>query len=110
MVKRVLREAARHAAARLNAAAAYVPVDVLLRLKASLPEPPVLGWSPLKAQLRQEADSLLDQLHARLGAELRAVPAPAPAAVAAQAPLSLAQSRPALAASTRGPAAPDSEA
>jgi ribonuclease P protein component len=61
-VKRVLREAARQRAPVLEAALAGQCVDVLFRLKAPLPESASAGWNAVKAQLRREADSLLEQL------------------------------------------------
>jgi ribonuclease P protein component len=61
-VKRVLREAARLRSDALAAALDDRRVDVLFRLKAPLPEAAASGWAQVKAQLRSEADSLLDQL------------------------------------------------
>ena len=61
-VRRVLREAARTRAPMLEAALAVEALDILFRLKAPLPEPAAAGWSAVKAQLRREADSLLEQL------------------------------------------------
>jgi len=62
-VKRVLREAARHASAKLLAAAPVGErVDIVLRLKASLPDREVATRVAVKAQLRSEADSLMAQL------------------------------------------------
>jgi ribonuclease P protein component len=68
-VKRVLREAARNSAAQLQAAAQEQGVDILLRLKAPLPDPVAATWSLVKAQLRQEADSLIAQLRRQLLAQ-----------------------------------------
>jgi len=68
-VKRVLREAARHGAGQLLAAAQPQRVAVLLRLKAPLPDPVAATWSAVKAQLRQEADSLIGQLRRQLLAQ-----------------------------------------
>ena len=65
-VKRVLREAARHGSERLSLAAGRQPVDVLLRLKAPLPDPASAGWRAVKAQLRRETDSLIIQLQEHL--------------------------------------------
>ncbi len=62
VVKRVVREAARHRAAHLDAALGARSLDILFRLKAPLPEPSAAGWAQVKAQLRREADSLLGQL------------------------------------------------
>jgi ribonuclease P protein component len=90
MLKRVLREAARHHAPALLAAAGAARLDILFRLKSPLPSAPDLSWSALKSQLRGEADGLLDQLARRL-------PATAGAAGSLQRP-PLAQSAPAGAA------------
>ena len=68
MVKRVLREAARHGAGRLAAAAARQRVDVLFRLKAPLPDAATTSWAQVRLQLRREADSLIDQLQQQLQA------------------------------------------
>ena len=65
-VKRVLREAARHRAPVLEAALAGKTLDILFRLKAPLPDPATAGWAQVKAQLRREADGLLEQLLAAL--------------------------------------------
>lgn len=65
-VRRVLREAARHAQEDLLAAAQHCRLDVVLRLKAPLPQAPVATWAELKAELRREADSLLAQLRRQL--------------------------------------------
>ncbi|MCU0952439.1 MAG: ribonuclease P protein component [Burkholderiaceae bacterium] len=62
LVKRVLRESARHAAASLDASAAPRRVDVVMRLKAPLPAREAITRIELKRALRQEADSLLAQL------------------------------------------------
>lgn len=70
-VKRVLRESARHAAAELSRLAPSQGVDVLLRLKAPLPEPAGAGWSLVKQQLRREADGLMAQLRSHLRAQAR---------------------------------------
>lgn len=67
LVKRVLREAARHARADLAAAAPDLAVDIVLRLKAPLPERVEMPLAPLKLALRTEADALLAQLARRLG-------------------------------------------
>jgi len=71
MVKRVLREAARHAAGDLNELARDCGIDIVLRLRTPLPERSVIGLARLKAELRSEADSLLAQLarHLRAGAQ-----------------------------------------
>jgi len=65
-VRRVLREAARLQAPALEQALAGASVDILFRLKAPLPEPAAAGWGIVKAQLRREADSLLEQLLGQL--------------------------------------------
>jgi len=67
-VKRILREAARHHLATLDAAVAGGAADVVLRLKARVPARGELTLAAWKAALRAEADALLD----RLAAELRA--------------------------------------
>jgi ribonuclease P protein component len=61
LVKRVLREAARRAAAALDdtAGAQGMQLDVVLRLKAAVPAAGVLARSQLKRELRAEADALL---------------------------------------------------
>lgn len=68
LVKRVLREAARHAAPAMDAAAlaAEVQLDVVLRLKAPMPPTETLSRAQFKRALREEADGLL----ARLAREL----------------------------------------
>ncbi len=65
-VKRVLRESARHAAEQLQQAAGGRNIDVLLRLKAALPEAAAASWAHAKNGLRREADSLIEQLRAHL--------------------------------------------
>jgi RNase P protein component len=59
LVKRVLREAARHAAPALDAAAGPRAVDVLLRLKAVCPPKTQLPRPRFRHALRAEADALL---------------------------------------------------
>lgn len=61
-VKRVLREAARHALAALDAAAAGRQVDLVLRLKAPVPAAELMNRARFKLELRAEADALLAQL------------------------------------------------
>jgi ribonuclease P protein component len=104
-VKRVLRESARHAADELSRLAPSQGVDVLLRLKAPLPEPASAGWSLVKQQLRREADGLMAQLCSHLRAQARG---PAPGAGGAgpdpSAPPQLAQS-----AGSAAPVAPGTE-
>lgn len=66
LVKRVLREAARHAVPALRAAAGARRVDVVIRLKAPLGQPGAAARAQLKRELRGEADGLLAQLAAAL--------------------------------------------
>ena len=66
MVKRILRESARHFAPALASATGERRVDVVLRLKAPLPRVSDASWSEVKAVLRREADDLLAQLRAQL--------------------------------------------
>jgi len=70
-VRRVLREAARRAAPRLELAARPRQIDVLFRLKQPLPLAGQVSWASVKQQLRQEADSLIDQLDGQLRAPAR---------------------------------------
>jgi RNase P protein component len=72
MVKRVLREAARDAAGRLQDAMGPVRADALFRLKAPLPAAAGCNWAELKRQLRAEADGLLAQLETHLMERRRA--------------------------------------
>ncbi len=65
-VRRVLREAARHASEELIAAARTRCVDIVLRLKAPLPERSQASWSSVKAELRRQADGLLEELRRQL--------------------------------------------
>ncbi len=67
LVKRILREAARHNAPALNALVT-VPLDVVLRLKAPLPKPGSIGVTALKRALRADIDTLLARFHERLSA------------------------------------------
>lgn len=62
LIKRVLRESARHAAPALDAAAGDRCIDVVLRLKAPCPPKAAMPRPQLKAALRREADELLVQL------------------------------------------------
>jgi len=62
LVKRVLREAARHAAPALDIAAGPRRVDVVIRLKSPLPSKAAMTRPQLKLVLREEADGLLAQL------------------------------------------------
>jgi len=66
MVKRILREACRHARAELQEASAGRTVDVVLRLKSPLPERDALPRAQLKRALRAEADALLAELKRRV--------------------------------------------
>lgn len=65
-VKRVLREAARCHIEELDAAAANRSVDIVLRLKSSVPDRSALALGAWKRVLRAEADALLAQLAQRL--------------------------------------------
>jgi len=65
-VKRILREAARHGADSLAQAAPGQRVDIVLRLKAPLPDRAQASWSKVKADLRAEAESLIAQLRRKL--------------------------------------------
>jgi RNase P protein component len=68
LVRRVLREAARHAAPALDQAAGPDQLDIVLRLKSTLPPKGSDARARLRADLRNEADSLLAQLTHRLAA------------------------------------------
>lgn len=65
-VKRILREACRHARADLEAVSGGRAVDVVLRLKSPLPQRDALPLAKLKRALRAEADALLAALANRL--------------------------------------------
>ncbi len=65
-VKRILREACRHARVELEAVATGRAVDVVLRLKSPLPGRDALPRAELKRALRAEADALLAELKLRL--------------------------------------------
>jgi len=71
MVKRVLREAIRHAADTLRPLARDCSVDLVLRLRSPLPEPSQMSRAQLKRALRSEADSLIAQLARHLSAGAR---------------------------------------
>ncbi len=60
--KRVLREAARRHLPALDAAAGNRSVDIVLRLRAAVPDGATLARHAWKAALRAEADTLLAQL------------------------------------------------
>jgi len=64
--KRVLRESARCHIEALDAAAGQRAVDVVLRLKAAVPDRAALDRRAWKLALRAEADALLEQLARRL--------------------------------------------
>ncbi|HEX7156307.1 MAG TPA: ribonuclease P protein component [Burkholderiaceae bacterium] len=68
MVKRILREGARHAAPGLAARAAGRRVDLVLRLKAALPGKAAISWHELKRTLRSETDELMSKLEHELAA------------------------------------------
>lgn len=65
-VKRILREACRHARGELEAVSAGRVVDVVLRLKSPLPQRDALPRAELKRALRTEADALLADLKVRV--------------------------------------------
>ncbi len=67
LVKRILREAARHAAPEITAAAS-TGFDVVLRLKAPLPARETTSRTVLKRDLRADADTLLRRFRERLAA------------------------------------------
>ncbi|MFN9480146.1 MAG: ribonuclease P protein component [Betaproteobacteria bacterium] len=64
LVKRILRESARQAAAGLDAAGA--PLDVIVRLRAVLPPVARAPRAPLRRAWRTEADTLFAALTRRL--------------------------------------------
>ncbi len=74
MVKRILREACRHARVELETVARGRAIDVVLRLKSPLPERDALPRAQLKRALRADADALLAEL-TRSVAQLPAVSA-----------------------------------
>lgn len=69
LVKRVVREASRHAAAELEAAcgARGVQLDVTFRLKAPRPVAAPPSMTVWRRELRTEADALLSRLARHLG-------------------------------------------
>jgi len=71
LVKRVLREAARHAAGTLRSLVPDRSVDIVLRLRSPLPGPGQMGQARLKRSLRAEADSLIAQLARHLRSNTR---------------------------------------
>jgi ribonuclease P protein component len=64
--RRVMREAARRHLVDLDAAVAPRSVDVVLRLKAPVPDRAKLPRAAWKEALRAEADALLDKVARRL--------------------------------------------
>jgi ribonuclease P protein component len=68
LIKRILREAARHSVPRLAAVAA-TDLDIVLRLKAPLPPRETTPRGQLKRALRADADSVLRRLYDKLAAE-----------------------------------------
>jgi RNase P protein component len=68
LVKRVLREAARHAWQPL-AAVGRGRLDVMLRLRADFPTAQQCSLPAFRRQLRAEADQLLDALVRQLATE-----------------------------------------
>jgi hypothetical protein len=62
----VLREAARRHAVELDAAVAPGAADIVLRLKAVVPAASALQRAAWKAELRAEADALLELMARRL--------------------------------------------
>jgi ribonuclease P protein component len=64
--RRVLREAARRHAVELDAAVAPGAADIVLRLKAVVPAASALRRTAWKAELRAEADALLELMARRL--------------------------------------------
>lgn len=67
LIKRILRESARHSAPEL-ASVAPGDLDVLLRLKAPLPARESTPRGQLKRALRDDADAVLRRLIERLAA------------------------------------------
>lgn len=68
MIKRILREAARHSAPGLAAVAA-TDLNIVLRFKAPLPPRESTPRGQLKRALRADADTVLRRLHEKLAAE-----------------------------------------
>ena len=66
LVKRILREAARHARPQLSDAAGARHIDVVLRLKAAFPSVAEMPLAAVRRALRAEADALLQRLTAHL--------------------------------------------
>lgn len=65
-VKRIVREAARHAAGALTDAGPTHQLEVVFRLKSPLPDASAASWGKIKSDLRSEVDQLLAQLRSRL--------------------------------------------
>jgi ribonuclease P protein component len=68
LVKRVLREAARHARPELLQTCAARRVDVVLHMKAAFPTAEQMPLAAFRRALRGEADLLLQKLIGRLAA------------------------------------------
>lgn len=68
LIKRILREAARHSRPGIAAVAA-TDLDIVLRLKAPLPPRETTPRGQLKRALRADVDSVLRRLHDKLAAE-----------------------------------------
>lgn len=66
LVKRIAREAMRHAAPALERAAGGRAVDLVMRLKAPFPQPEAMPLAPFKRALRAEADQLLALMASKL--------------------------------------------
>jgi ribonuclease P protein component len=66
LVKRILREAARHALPPLAEAAVRRHVDVLLRFRSAFPDAEAMPLATFRRSLRAEADQLLLRLGAHL--------------------------------------------
>jgi RNase P protein component len=66
LVKRIAREAMRHAAPALERAAGGRAVDLVMRLKAPFPQPEAMPLTPFKRALRAEADQLLAMMASKL--------------------------------------------
>jgi hypothetical protein len=62
MVKRILREATRHAAEPLERAAPACRIDAVLRLKSEFPAPDRMSLAAFRRALRADADALLARL------------------------------------------------
>jgi len=67
LIKRILREAARHSAPRLEELAS-ADLDIVLRLKAPLPARETMPRTQLKRALRADADAVLRRLCDRITA------------------------------------------